>query len=568
MKEINVNELIEDYTLNGYGIYDVCSKYHIGKIKAKAILAANSIELKKKGGQKFSDDEFIVKDFKEEKYKFHEGYCYEVFDDKTSFKTKDIKNKSGILTTYIKNEYSIPTPTLYDRRMYYMRTGNYWWEQWLSVRELKVVENKKCPYCEWETTDVENKSGAFEVHLIAKHHISKNDYLKEHPEDRAYFQLVNGTLNLQMETDENKFVECKICGKKLRRITDIHLKKHGITKLEYMDRFNLSGTTCNDLHKIMSKIATETNINMIRDFSSHQEKEIKEYVESLGFECYTDRKILKGKELDIFIPSKKIAIEFNGNMWHSEKFGKDRMYHLDKLIECNKNDVKLLQIFEDEFEEHKEIVFSKIKHILGSEGENSVKIPGRKCEMRKIEKETAEKFLDENHIQGFVNSTIHIGAYYKGELVAVMSFLNENRGNWNLTRFASKKDTIMQGVAGKLFKHFINEYNPLYVKSFADRRWTINGFNNLYTKLGFALDEVLKPEYRYYNPSVDRYKRFHKFGFRKTVLHKKYGLPMHMTETEMATALGYVRIWDCGLFKYVWTRPEENEIKTETVIVD
>lgn len=38
----------------------------------------------------------------------------------------------------------------------------------------------------------------------------------------------------------------------------------------------------------------------------------------------------------------------------------------------------------------------------------------------------------------------------------------------------------------------------------------------------------------------------------KTVLNKKYEFPMTMTEAEMTKELGYDRIWDCGLFKYVW----------------
>ena len=59
----------------------------------------------------------------------------------------------------------------------------------------------------------------------------------------------------------------------------------------------------------------------------------------------------------------------------------------------------------------------------------------------------------------------------------------------------------------------------------------------------------------------------HKFGFRKKILHKKYGLPLSMTENEMTKTLGYYRIWDCGLFKYVWTNPDI-EIKTETVVTD
>jgi uncharacterized Zn-finger protein len=498
----------------------------------------------------------VVSDFHIRKYEEHDGFHYEAVDEKTGFKSRDYMNNGGVLTTYIEKQYGISTPTLYDRRMYYMRTGNYWWEQWFNIKEVENNEVKKCPYCDWKTKDVENKSGAFEVHLITKHNITKVDYLKEHPEDKLYFQLMNGTLNLQMETNEDEFVVCKVCGKKLRRITDAHLNKHGLTKVEYLEKFGLSGTTCSALHEKMSKIAIETNENMTRDFSSHQEREIKEYVESLGFECRTDRHVLRGKEIDIFIPEKNIGIEFNGNMWHSEKFGKDRTYHLDKLNECNRNGVKLIQIFEDEYEEHRSIVLSKIKHILGAD-ESVGKIPARKCTIQEIFKEDAEQFLNENHIQGFAKSTVYLGAVFEGRIIGVMTFLNENRGNWNLTRFASLNGYICQGLAGKMLKYFTRNYNPEYIRSFADRRWTLDKDNNVYTKIGFTLDEILKPEYRYYNPQVDKYKRFHKFGFRKTTLHNKYGLPMHMTETEMATALGYVRIWDCGLFKYVWRRDAE-----------
>ena len=108
------------------------------------------------------------------------------------------------------------------------------------------------------------------------------------------------------------------------------------------------------------------------------------------------------------------------------------------------------------------------------------------------------------------------------------------------------------GVGGKLFGYFVRKYNPTEVKSFADRRWTLDKDKNLYTNLGFKLDEILKPDYRYYNYKVDKVKRFHKFGFRKEILSKKYGFPMEMTESEMTKAIGFDKIWDCGLFRYVW----------------
>ena len=180
-----------------------------------------------------------------------------------------------------------------------------------------------------------------------------------------------------------------------------------------------------------------------------------------------------------------------------------------------------------------------------------MKVPGRKCNIEEVDRYAAEKFLNKNHIQGFAFSTVYLGAFYGDKLVAVMTFTKETEGMWNLSRFASDNSVICQGIGGKLFKHFVREYKPVEVKSFADRRWTMNSDNNLYTKLGFKMEYILGPEYRYFKDGVAK-ERLHKFNFRKQVLHRKYSFPLTMTETEMVKKLGYARIWDCGLYKYVW----------------
>ena len=128
--------------------------------------------------------------------------------------------------------------------------------------------------------------------------------------------------------------------------------------------------------------------------------------------------------------------------------------------------------------------------------------------------------------------------------------------NWELTRFASNYNYICQGVGGKLFTHFIKNYNPEEIKSFADRRWTINEENNIYIKLGFKFDSYTNPDYHYYREE-DGPIRQHKFAFRKNRLNKKYGLPLSMTEEEMTENLGYTRIYDCGLIKYTWNKKRE-----------
>ena len=264
-----------------------------------------------------------------------------------------------------------------------------------------------------------------------------------------------------------------------------------------------------------------------------------------------DRTILNGKEIDIYIPSLKLGIEYNGLRWHSEEFGKDHRYHLDKLNKCNEQGIRLIQIFEDEWVNQREICESKLKQICGLN--TNPKIYGRKCEIREIPNKTeVYEFLDKNHIQGRTGSTIAVGAYYDDKLVGVMTFKREKEGYWDLNRFATDINYQCVGIGGKLFKYFTRNYGFQEIKSFADRRWAIDPTNNLYTKLGFEFDSFVLPTYWYYKDG--EIMRFHKFGFRKQHLHKQYGLPLTMTEREMTETLGYTRIWDCGLIKYIYKK--------------
>ena len=136
-----------------------------------------------------------------------------------------------------------------------------------------------------------------------------------------------------------------------------------------------------------------------------------------------------------------------------------------------------------------------------------------------------------------------------------MTFKKERKeeNKWELNRFATDITKQCVGVGGKLFQYCVKNYNPEYIKSFADRRWTLDKDNNLYTKLGFELEKILKPDYHY----VYGNKRIHKFNFRKKniiKLFKDKKFTLDMTEKEMMSYLNIFRIWDCGLFKYLWKK--------------
>ena len=250
-----------------------------------------------------------------------------------------------------------------------------------------------------------------------------------------------------------------------------------------------------------------------------------------------DTNILDGLEIDIYLPNYKFGIEYNGLHWHTEAFGKDRNYHLNKTDKAESKGIHLIQIFEDEWLEHKDLVLEKLKHYIHK---SEVKVVGaRKCKIQEINKTIAEEFLNKYHIQGYVTSTIYYGAFYNDELLGIMTFLKEKEGMWNLTRFTTNYHYSIPGLANKIFKYFVenNEGEIVEVKTFLDRRWSHSDVN-VYDRMGFVLEETLRPDYRY----VVNNERKHKFGFRKNILHKKYGLPLTMTEREICQELGFESI--------------------------
>ncbi len=258
------------------------------------------------------------------------------------------------------------------------------------------------------------------------------------------------------------------------------------------------------------------------------------------------------KEIDIYIPELKLGFEFNGVRWHSDLFV-DKDYHINKTLLCEKNNIRLIHIFEDDFDKKREIVESIIKNLLNK----SEKIYARKTEIRKItDKEIIKNFLTLNHLQGFVNTNINYGLYYNNELVSLMTFmkmrkiLNKNvkYGEYELVRFCNKLNTSVIGGASKLFNSFLNEYKPLGVISYCDISWASG---ELYKKLGFEYDGRTKPNYHYVVNGV----RENRVNYQKHKLVKN-GADKNKTEHQIMTEMGYNRIFNCGNDKYYY-RPTQ-----------
>lgn len=282
--------------------------------------------------------------------------------------------------------------------------------------------------------------------------------------------------------------------------------------------------------------------------SSLGEKELVDYIKNtLGLEIIENTKdIISPKEIDIFIPSLNVGIEYNGLYWHSEK-KVNKTYHQDKFLLCKEKGIKLIQIFEDEWIYKQEIVKQRLAHIL----QKSKKICyARQCIIKEVNSADYKAFIEKYHLQGYVPSSKIIGAHFSGQLVAVMSFgvgrsISKNK-EIELLRFATIGN--IPGIAGKLFSNFVKTENPSSVFSYCDLRW---GNGTVYSQIGMKFNKITIPGYCY---SRDGITRQHRYNFTKYKLVKE-GYEKSLTETEIMNSRGYYKIYDAGNYKFIWSNP-------------
>jgi len=141
----------------------------------------------------------------------------------------------------------------------------------------------------------------------------------------------------------------------------------------------------------------------------------------------------------------------------------------------------------------------------------------RNCEVRRIDKETAKRFLKENHSYGYASCKYRYGLFLKrhtghiaremqkeesvgstqsydtGRLIAVATFSNARKWikdgkeirSYEWTRYASLPDMRVSGGMGKMLKAFIRDVKPDDIMSYADLEWSRG---EVYESLGFKDD--------------------------------------------------------------------------------
>lgn len=294
-------------------------------------------------------------------------------------------------------------------------------------------------------------------------------------------------------------------------------------------------------------------------FSSKGEAEVADVVLALGFLPERNaRSAVKGvKEIDIFLPELKFAIDFNGLYWHTEQF-KGKSYHAEKQRACREAGVSLYEVWEDDWNTRREIVIRGLAHRLGATDRLRNVLPdidplcierlnARALKVVSVDARSSQKFMDENHIQGASNGTWHLGLQdHQGVLraVLVITWLRDKNAA-QINRYATRG--IVRGGFTRLLSHAEKRYTNIKKwVTFADPATSDGG---LYENNGFIVDHILPVSYSY----LVNAQRVHKFNYRLKRFRNDPDLIWedNMSERQLADLNGIARIYDSGKIRYV-----------------
>ena len=132
-----------------------------------------------------------------------------------------------------------------------------------------------------------------------------------------------------------------------------------------------------------------------------------------------------------------------------------------------------ISCWKDEWEGKQGIILSRINSLLGQ----NKRVHGRACDIKLLDKNTAETFLNQHHIMGFAKSYYKLGLYKNDELVAIATFskgrkmnrLPDGKKSFELIRFCNASGLTVVGGLSKLIHHFIKLTNAGDIMTYIDK---------------------------------------------------------------------------------------------------
>lgn len=437
----------------------------------------------------------------EERFPKHEGRKWIAVSKTDGTTYDDYLNKSGALSEYVAKHFTDVIPDERKRKRIYEKTGKLWQEHWFDIIEVDEYydrEEQECPICHQKLNMY--RMGDYKrliEHIKNEHGLSVSEQWKKFNEWKSFHTYL--LTHMDLMDDPSMYVVCKECGKRMRFIDPSHLMKvHNMTKDDYIMKYGNDGLICDDYKEFLSNKVKALNETMDFRRVSNDEVEIKDELEKVGIKVEaSNRKILNSKEIDLYIESMKIGIEYNGLPWHTEiKGGKYPYYHYDKMFHCKQHGISLIQIFGDELVRNKNAVIQELYHLLGVQ---HPQINVDEMRINWVPFGEVKDFISENSFEYIEEYGETLKASINGKTIGVAGISVYN-GIPTFEYVASKIGTLNKWKIMKCMADaYMNRYNQYQsILYYQDKRWETDKVYNEAKDESFVMLGDTKPDYWYY----------------------------------------------------------------------
>lgn len=278
-------------------------------------------------------------------------------------------NDRGI-GTHIKNQHNMTPQEYYDKYI-----GKHYCPICEKETSFRSIHQGYLPYCSIHCANLDNS-------IFIHNNPQSNPEIKKRTLE-TFSKNHNGAKTpFQIKEIHSKAVELNHTEEALNHRTqslysniDIFCKENNCITFENALQINPCVGWCSEIefiiYKKWRKCVSCDDIDFIKNYTpnfNRSKNEIKLYnfVKSNynGEIIETDRTVINPQELDIYIPDKKIAVEYNGVYFHSIENGKSKNYHLNKSLLCRNNKIRLIHIYDIEnFEQQCQLLLDLLNGI-------------------------------------------------------------------------------------------------------------------------------------------------------------------------------------------------------------
>lgn len=355
--------------------------------------------------------------------------------------------------------------------------------------------------------------------------------LKETKKGQRYWECLCDCGNITVVTTgnlNNGHTQSCSCLNKEKLSNLAHLKIGDRNLIDFCEQKNIPYSSC---QKTLKRLGEEGFLKYVDGFIFNK-KTLPEFIFEKEMDIpFYNKKVLQYRPDFLIAPN--TYVNTDGLHWHREN-KRDKNYHFELRENFEKQDLRILQFYEDEIYEKFPIVKSIVSNAIGK---ITNKIYGRKCELKMVDNKEMIDFFEQNHLMGGYRSSRALGLYYNSDLVSCLSYRIYKNKHIEISRFGSKIDTVVVGGFQKLLAMLedIADHNDIKeIVSFCDLRYATGAS---YEKAGFKRTGVTLGWN--WTKGLSRFNRQYCKATRD------------MTQKEHASLKKIYKIYDAGQAKYV-----------------